>query len=239
MSFVHIWDGLVSRHNKTELELIVCALRTIWLQRNRLVFEGKLKGPKKVWLIARLEVKDFHQQCGMTQIVGGVAKGTLMKWSKLAFNWFKLNWNVAFCEKNKRMGGGIVVRSWESDLVAAAGWSKRFITNPLLAEATTLERATYLRIELGLYEAIFEGDALVLINDVKGKIENWSWYGQIVEDLMLFFYHNNNRQLKFIPRIGNNAAHILVKLALGFEEEVVWIEEGPREILQCVDCEKL
>lgn len=65
------------------------------------------------------------------------------------------------------MGRGIVIRNKERGLIASAVWSRRYVSNPMLAEILVLERAIELVEELGLQQVVFEGDALTVIKDVK------------------------------------------------------------------------
>ncbi|KAF5465990.1 hypothetical protein F2P56_015949 [Juglans regia] len=90
------------------------------------------------------------------------ASSMIVRWEKPSYGWFKINWDAAYDDNLKRMGGGIVIRNWDGELMAAAGWAKPSISNPLHAEAFVLERATTQSLELGLSQCIFEGNALVL-----------------------------------------------------------------------------
>lgn len=155
-----------------------------------------------------------------------------------AKNWLKLNWDATLDVKKQVMGGGIVIRNRVGDLIASASWSRKYVTNPMLAKHLVLERATKLVGELGLHQIVFEGDALNEVKEVNSKDVNWVWYGQKIEDLKQFFGSMVTRQIQFIPRSGNQATHIMAKLALHFVDELVWIQEGPLEIMHCIELEK-
>lgn len=50
-----------------------------------------------------------------------------VKWSRPNGNWFNVNWHAALEPDRGKMGGGLVVRDHNGDLIAAATWSKIFI----------------------------------------------------------------------------------------------------------------
>ncbi|XP_042974550.1 uncharacterized protein LOC122306174 [Carya illinoinensis] len=221
-----------------QLELCACVLRQLWLRRNRWVFYDAFAAPRTLWLSAKSELEEFQQaQHSVTaQHEEQHVVRNIVKWRRPEGDWLKANWDAAFSESSRKMGGGCVVRNCDGEILVAAAWPRSFISNPLQAEALALERATDLCAELGFQKVIFKGDSLILVKDILCKEENMSWYGQLVEDLKPVFTNESSRRLQH--GLGNQAAHVLAKLALQCNEEVVCLEEGPREIMNCIDHDK-
>lgn len=124
------------------------------------------------------------------------------------------------------MGGGVAIRNCVSDLVATLCMSHKFISVPVLAKLHALWRAMLLCMEISLNQVIFEDDALFVVNDIDCQKEKCSWYGQMVEDITVVFKGRDDWHIQHIHREGNHVALQAAKLALQFEEERVWIEEG-------------
>lgn len=55
----------------------------------------------------------------------------------------------------------------------------------------------------------------MIVNVVQSKEVNYSWYGELIEDLKLDLRERPNCRLSFIHREGNRVAHSLAKLRAG------------------------
>lgn len=62
--------------------------------------------------------------------------------------------------------------------------------------------------------------------------------GQIIQDVKGLLSSNEAWTLSYSPRESNKAAHMLAKKALSDNAEVVWIEDIPSFIHQCILFEK-
>ena len=51
--------------------------------------------------------------------------------------------------------------------------------------------------------------------------------GVVVNDILLFLSQYNFVSINFVPRLANNVAHDLAKLALSYMGEFFWLEECP------------
>ena len=70
-----------------------------------------------------------------------------------------------------------------------------------MVEALACQRAVQFAVEIGLYEVVFEGDAVVIINAIAQGSANQSLYGHIVDDILTqaFFF---NLPLFFVLLLG-------------------------------------
>lgn len=57
--FYLLWESLLHKYDKKELEVIASIFRRICLRRNRMVFQGICDSPNKIWHGARMEAELF------------------------------------------------------------------------------------------------------------------------------------------------------------------------------------
>lgn len=82
-------------------------------------------------------------------------------------------------------------------------------------------------MELDVRIVISEGDAQVVIKVVNNEDENWSCYDQFIDDIRSLLRGRIGGKVAFTHRAGNGVAYQLAKLSFTYEEEHVWIQEGP------------
>ncbi|KAK3198139.1 hypothetical protein Dsin_021554 [Dipteronia sinensis] len=51
--------------------------------------------------------------------------------------------------------------------------------------------------------------------------------GVVINDILFLLQEVNVSSINFVPRLANNVAHVLAKLALTHEGELVWLEDCP------------
>lgn len=99
-------------------------------------------------------------------------------------------------------------------IIAACYHCQELVSSPVLVELKALWRVLKLCTELGIDNIIYKEDALKIIEDIKDVEENWSPFGQVIEDIKVLFRSRSKWHLYFCPREGNVVAHKLVKFAL-------------------------
>ncbi|XP_041020404.1 uncharacterized protein LOC121262033 [Juglans microcarpa x Juglans regia] len=55
-----LWERLMERVSKVEMEEIATVMRSLWLRRNEFIFEGKFKSPSQVVRTAREGLNEFR-----------------------------------------------------------------------------------------------------------------------------------------------------------------------------------
>lgn len=64
---------------------------------------------------------------------------------------------------------------------------KSFRGKPILAEVWVLKQMAEFCDELGFRNVLLEGDAQEVVNAIRSKEVNYSWYGEVIEDLKVDF----------------------------------------------------
>ncbi|KAK2634204.1 hypothetical protein Ddye_028996 [Dipteronia dyeriana] len=87
---------------------------------------------------------------------------------------------------------------------------------PQIAEAMAILRGLRLAIETGLVLASLESDDLSVV-----KVMPSAEVEVVIHDILCVLRNSNVTSVNFVPRLANNDAHSLAKLALDFEGEFV------------------
>ena len=152
----------------------------------------------------------------------------MVRWMVPEKGTVKLNWDAAYDKTAQQMGAGIVMRDSEGEVLVSLCVSKLNVGSPFVAETVALWRALTLCEELNVWEAVFEGDALGVIQAINSKEESWEWSGQLIEDIRGILVNRPLWKIQHIYREGNKLAHFLATFAYNVKEEQVWIEDGPK-----------
>lgn len=172
---------------------------------------------------AQVTVKERHGAK-----VRGNFEGASRRWRMPGINEVKANWDATLDIENKRMGIEIVIRDAEGEILASIICSvRRNVAQPTLEKFLALWKTLEIYNELAFSKVNMEGDVALVINGVNNVEEDYSWMGHIIEDIKIFLKGRKEWRVRYIPREGNNVAHLLAKHALSLEEEKIWIEGVP------------
>jgi ribonuclease HI len=106
------------------------------------------------------------------------------------------------------------VRDHSRFVIAAHGRQVYGQPEPIHAEAMGALMAAELCRDLDLLDIILEGDSLQVVQALRCMSQNWSPYGQIVEDARSVLYTRMSWIVSHVKREANPAAHYLAKYAL-------------------------
>ena len=166
--FCNILMKLFDRLPKEECDMVACLARQVWLQRNKMVFEGEFTQPSKVFQIASDQLEFYIQVSQDVNRKDGVNHPVANeRWKTPPRGTMKINWDAAIDRCKKLMGIGIVVRDFTGDVVATQSTMKAYVCDPVVAEALALWMAVVLVGQLGFMDVIFEGDCLEEVKAIK------------------------------------------------------------------------
>lgn len=103
------------------------------------------------------------------------------------------------------MGIGVVVRDHWGQVQAVLAASRSAIQSAAIAESWALLRAVTFCNELGLGCVQFEGDAKLVVDAVNKNTFDYSWNGQLVEDIKCTLLSHQNWSIQHVARTGNKA----------------------------------
>jgi hypothetical protein len=156
---VELVSFLFNRLNDDLLSLTVTVFHSIWLRRNKLIFEEQFSSPMMVFKEASKFFEDFRmfnlrEPLLRVLAVEGSNGGKLWKFPEAGF--MKVNWDASLNLKAGVVGLGYVIRNEDGFVVD--GYMVQ--VDPLLAEAMTAFFALDFFFEMGLTNILSEGDSL-------------------------------------------------------------------------------
>lgn len=121
----------------------------------------------------------------------------------------------------------MIIRDENGEVLLSACDSRRNVLSQDIVECQALWKAMQLCNDLNIQNAIFEGDAKVVIMAVNGDEENLFYIGSLIDDIRNVLSFRKSWFLQFDYKENNTVAHNPAKAALHIVEEKVWIEFVP------------
>ena len=149
-----------------------------------------------------------------------------MHWSPLLEVSFKANFDATLFDGTNSVGIGVVVRDHLGCVSAALSQRVNSIHSVETTEELAARWAMVLAGELSLFNVIFEGDCLRIIQALQCSGRCKTLFGHIIEETKRF----RCRTLRFckfqhVRQDGNKLAHSLARKAILFANTDVWVEE--------------
>ena len=139
----------------------------------------------------------------------------------------KINFDGAIFKTENRSGIGVVVRDHTGAVLASMAQSFSPALTPVEIEAVAASRALEFGLEIGLAEAVLEGDSELIMNALKSGSGTIALVQPLVQDA--FIYSDSYIKLLYshCRRDGNKLAHSLARYSINISDYVVWMEEVP------------
>ncbi|KAK2661402.1 hypothetical protein Ddye_007935 [Dipteronia dyeriana] len=150
----------------------------------------------------------------------------------------KINSIVAISPSDKVVGLGIVIHDHEGRIMASYAQNLSIALSPQTIEAAAILRGLDLAVEVGLYPAIVESDALTVVNLINYKSSPLTEIGLVILDIIHLLDSFSFVYFCHVSRVANTVAHSLAKVTLPLNFEFVWLEKCPPpcvELLFLVD----
>ncbi|KAH9778879.1 reverse transcriptase domain-containing protein [Citrus sinensis] len=223
---------LASRRTKKEIEQILAIYWAIWYARNRFVIEGKQEEPKLAAARASAIVESYKR----IKTQNGPARSIHFQnnqqiWTPPPEGKYKVNVDVAIQMAGLKAGLGAVVRNSNGKIIAAAVKKVCFQGTVASMEAEAVLFGIQVAQQVEYLPMIIESDSTEVVELVwsrKSSLTEVSW---TVEEIKQQLQISNASSLQFVPRKCNAIAHAIAKVALDFENSVIWLEEFPVQIM--------
>lgn len=170
--FPELISYLLSKLNDDLMGLSVVIFHRIWLQRNRMVFEGQFSSPLKVFSEASClfdDFKRFNSKDSKGMVPDPVRSYHGKLWKPPVAVSIKVNWDASLNAKSDLVGMGCVIRTGEGIVIAAKCGVCKAAVDPVCAEAMAALVALDFCSELGMDSIECEGDSLQVIKGVSAS----------------------------------------------------------------------
>ncbi|KAL5578350.1 hypothetical protein UlMin_020049 [Ulmus minor] len=217
------------------LEFLCILLWRIWFRRNKWIHEQIWLDDESCFSWARQHLADFVKaNCTERD---PVKKSTASTWQPPEIGVVKVNSDAAWCSKMKKFGLGSVIRDYTGKVLGSVATPIHSLVSVAVAESWALERGILLAKHLGYAAVILESDCLGVTKDLESRTLHDSDLSyafdsiyEICNDLYLYKFSHT-------PRIGNQVAHNLARLALSLENEQIWPSGIPERIIPYVSAD--
>ncbi|KAK8480350.1 hypothetical protein V6N11_036395 [Hibiscus sabdariffa] len=208
---------------------LVLTYWSLWYARNQLIHEGSpLSKHKSIAFIRSLyaELEALNNSPSNHLVAHhGV-------WSTPAANIIKLNFDAHFMSVINKSVSGIIARNSLGQIMGACAYPHTSIADPFIAEAKACEMAVSFAIDLGFRQIQVEGDSLSIIKKLNSIIADKSIISPIVNDIISMRDSFELITFAHVGRLGNEAAHELVRYAAQLDLPRFWFGTVP-EVVEC------
>ena len=153
-----------------------------------------------------------------------------VKWSPPLEGWYKVNVDGTVFTKLKQTGIRVIIRDDTGAVVVAMSKKIAVPLGALETEAKVMETGVCFVVEVGIRDAIFEGDSILVYNVVQGSGSASTTIQNIVTGILRQAQGFRTFAFSHIKRQGNVPAHVLAQYASKVEDYVTWLEECPSHI---------
>ncbi|XP_075656037.1 uncharacterized protein LOC142626133 [Castanea sativa] len=152
-------------------------------------------------------------------------------WAKQSLWGFRNHISVAgFKQLENKSRIGVVVKNEDGLVLGSCTKRLSQAYSALEIEAMAAATALVFASELGVRQAILEGDSMAVIKALKEFEDTLSPSGLLLEDIRMFSQRFDTFLYSHTRREGNSVAHSLARYALSIPNFLVWIEDVPPHI---------
>ena len=147
-----------------------------------------------------------------------------VRWKPPDASLVKINFDGAIFRDENRSGIGVVVRDHTGAILASVALSLSPALQPAEIEAIAAARALEFGQELGLTEAVLEGDSKLIMNSLKARGETIASVEPLIQDAIIFSGLYTKFLYSHCRRDGNKLAHSLARYLIHVPNYAAWIE---------------
>ena len=153
-----------------------------------------------------------------------------VSWQPPTSNKYKVNFDGAIFRESKEGGIGVVVRDQQGLVIATLSQRVKTCLSAEMIEARAAKRAIQFALEIGIFDANFEGDSELIIREISSQEAMHTVYGLVLEDAKALLHLFERYRFTHTRRSGNNVAHALACRASNIQNLCVWMEDVPPDI---------
>ena len=149
----------------------------------------------------------------------------VVSWQPPCQRYYKVNIDGAVFSDRKQVGVGVLIRDGTGEVVAALSKKWKWPLGAIEAEAKALEAGVVFAKDVGIRDAEFESDSLLVCNALQGLGSPPASIVTVLTGIMDQVSHCRRWKFTHIKRQGNVPAHLLAQHAKYVEDYIAWQEE--------------
>jgi hypothetical protein len=188
----------------------VAILWSIWRARNACLWEQKPVNAHAACVLALDIVRDFMWCNRPNDTMQSATPG----WTKPQADWIKCNVDCALFEAEGKFGVGICFRDSLGHLIQAHSMVFPSISTAAEGEASALQQALQIALDLGLNPIVFEIDCQLVVNVVLSNSPYVNELGSLLSNCRTLLFSNATYVLAYVRRQANRVAHNLARASI-------------------------
>ncbi|KAK8606471.1 hypothetical protein V6N13_030753 [Hibiscus sabdariffa] len=148
-----------------------------------------------------------------------------VKWQPPPLEVVKANFDATFKPVSREAISGVVVRNSSDEVMGASFQNFGHVISSFAAEASAAIHAIELVGDLGITKAIFEDDCLSVIKKLKANVRDLSDICALIWDAKSKAGNLLACLFSFVPRGGNQAAHLLASASFNADMKFAFLQE--------------
>ena len=147
----------------------------------------------------------------------------------------KINFDGTIFRFENRSSIGVVVRTHSGAILASLAQSISQAFQPVEIEAIAAARALEFGQEIGITEAILEGDSELIVNSLKSGKATMASVEPLIQDASIFSTSYTKLLYSHCRRDGNKLEHNLARFLIHVPNYLAWMEEVPHTLLSVAE----
>ena len=199
-----------------------------------MVHGGKLKDPSSLNKRAEEFVDEFkHAQNHLSIQTRQQLSGHV--WQPPPQSEYKLNFDATTFSGLDRLGYGAIIRNDKGEVMAAMTTNGSKVSTSDEVELFACQRAIEFAVDVGFSRLIIEGDSSNVIQAISSPLENFSLFGNVVNDIRHLIWGLQWTIVCCIRREANKVALALAQYARNtLDEDLYWMEDSPPPALEAL-----
>ena len=199
-----------------------------------MVHGGKLKDPSSLNKRAEEFVDEFkHAQNHLSIQTRQRLSGHV--WQPPPQSEYKLNFDATTFSGLDRLGYGAIIRNDKGEVMAAMTTNGSKVSTSDEVELFACQRAIEFVVDAGFSRLIIEGDSSNVIQAISSPLENFSLFGNVVNDIRHLIWGLQWTIVCCIRREANKVALALAQYARNtLDEDLYWMEDSPPPALEAL-----
>ena len=215
------------KQQEKNVELVTALAWFIWCRRNKCHFNEPSLPHEKLYEATAALLIEFQ---GRIETKLERKKIQPQRWTPPEQGVYKANYDRAYFVEEEKDGIRVVVRNDLGQVMGSLAEKIQMPSTVEILEALAARRAMIFMEELGLREAIFEGDSELIVKALVGDVSIRSSIGHIVKDYKSLMGLFQTCTFSHVRWQSNGVAHALARRARNSSPLSVWMKSVPLDI---------